>query len=87
MWRTMASIVAGRSLCPDQLADHSAIRVFICSLLTRRPFPDVAFRLVDCREKRNFPGDVVVIDIIRKPVNGLKNLILDAHERKLAEPE
>jgi hypothetical protein len=36
-------------------------------------------------EQRDFVRDVAVVDVIWKPLNSLKNSVLDAHEEKLAE--
>src|SRR4051794_7073158 len=48
-------------------------------------FLDVALCLAHCSQKRDLLGNVTIIDVIGKPVNGLKNLILDAHVQNLAK--
>jgi len=42
-------------------------------------FRNIGFRFTDCGEERNFIGDIPVVNIIRKPLDRLQNLLLDAH--------
>lgn len=40
---------------------------------------NVALCLADRCQKSNFIGNIAIVDIVGKPVDGLKNLLLDAH--------